>query len=192
MPEPETPRDTEHRPPGARSTEPEGQKECAAGDAAARMVAAVWPTDRDPADQNATIPGPDQDTGAETADYYPQPAAQATTESDVPAQAAERGAGGTKVESMAAKSYPGHRAPRAGSDDRTKVRRKLGRRHAVVFDRSPASRPGEHAGSGRVRRRVVHFLRFPVTRSWRCWVGAEWASSTRRGKRGSIGSSRSR
>ncbi len=99
MAEPGAPRNEGNRPPGARSTEPGRRDERAAEDAAAKVVAALWPTDPDPAGQNATIPGPDQDTGSETADYYPQLAAQATTESDVPAPPGAAGAGSTTVDS---------------------------------------------------------------------------------------------
>jgi eukaryotic-like serine/threonine-protein kinase len=73
MNEPEGPTNPGDRPPGARSTDPEASEKQRSQDAAAQVVAAVWPTDRDPVDGQATAPGPDRATGAETLDAAPPP-----------------------------------------------------------------------------------------------------------------------
>jgi eukaryotic-like serine/threonine-protein kinase len=119
MPEPEAMKDKENRPPHARSTDPEGKKERAAGDAAARMVAAVWPTDRDPADPNATLPRPDEDNSVDTVDYSARPATQAATKGDGHAPAAganaSASAGDTTVESAGGAVDEDTEAPTPGA-----------------------------------------------------------------------------
>jgi tetratricopeptide (TPR) repeat protein/tRNA A-37 threonylcarbamoyl transferase component Bud32 len=79
MNESQAPADGKDQPPGARSTEPgDGRR---SREAAARMVAAVWPTDRDQAGPDATTPGPEQDAGALTQDFAVPPDTHVAAES---------------------------------------------------------------------------------------------------------------
>ena len=112
------------QPPGARSTEPQETGARRFDDEAARMVAAVWATDRDHGDEQRTAPGPESITGQETQDLPPSPATEGGSQESTPDPAASAGGATDFAADVAGHSDSKTAAPGVAATTAARIRKR--------------------------------------------------------------------